>query len=104
MAYASGTIVSSRYRLTRVLGRGGMSVVYEAEDMFRCIPVAVKVIDDELRRDPEVRARFSREGRATKDLPTWFLANVHDVGVAENDAPYIVMDLLHGKDLGFPTV
>lgn len=100
MAYGLGEVVASRYRLLRVLGRGGMAVVYLADDQKLGRPVALKVVEDELRRDPEICARFSREARATKGLPTWFLVNVLDDGVAENGAPYLAMDYLYGKDLG----
>jgi eukaryotic-like serine/threonine-protein kinase len=100
LAYGLGTVVGSRYRLTRIRGRGGMAVVYQADDLHHGRPVAVKMLEDELRRDQEIRMRFAREGIATQGLPTSFLVNVLDAGVAQNDAPYVVMDFLHGKDLG----
>ncbi|MCH8046721.1 MAG: hypothetical protein IID44_23710 [Planctomycetes bacterium] len=52
------------YRLDRVLGRGGMGVVYEAWHTKLCRSVAVKVLSSELTRHPEAVTRFERELRA----------------------------------------
>jgi eukaryotic-like serine/threonine-protein kinase len=100
LAYGLGTVIASRYRLVRILGRGGMAIVYEAEDLERGGSVALKMLEDEVRRDPEIVARFAREGRATRDLPTEFLGKVHAEGCADNGAPFLVMNVLRGKDLG----
>src|SRR6266545_6386580 len=56
------------YRIERVLGRGGMSVVYEARELSLDRTVALKVLAPELAEDEEFRARFSRESRVAAAL------------------------------------
>src|SRR5690606_22846889 len=58
-----GKLVGGRYRITRVIGEGGMGIVYEAEQKLGSTvrKVAVKTLHSELSRDPSVTARFHRE-------------------------------------------
>jgi len=96
-----GTSLAGRYRLERLLGRGGMGAVYEAVNHLGK-HFAVKVILAEAgMASPEAKKRFVREARAASEI-----ASEHVVGVVDADAdpktgiPFIVMDLLTGMDLG----
>src|SRR3982074_3632811 len=57
----AGTMVADRYRIARVLGEGGMGVVYAAEHVLMRKEVALKVLHAEMCSMPEVVARFERE-------------------------------------------
>jgi hypothetical protein len=63
-----GRVIATRYRLTAQLGAGGMGSVWRAEHLTLGSPVAVKLIDDLIARDPGVRARFEREAQAAAAL------------------------------------
>jgi serine/threonine-protein kinase len=94
-----GALLDGRYRVERVIGRGGMAVVYEAThvDLGR---VAVKVLLAELCDSEVVRGRFAREARAAVKLEGQHVARVLDIGtLPESGAPYLVMEYLHGQDL-----
>lgn len=85
-------------RITGILGRGGMAEVFRAEDPLLGQSVAVKLIRPEHAGDPQIRARFLREGRILSALQSDHVIRIHRVG--ESDGfPYIVMELLEGSSL-----
>jgi serine/threonine protein kinase len=92
-----GQVLDGRYRITSVLGEGGMGVVYRAEQIGGPA-VAVKVLHDDLVDTPELRERFEREARALFALEHPNVLSVHDFGVASG-SPYLVMELLNGQPL-----
>src|SRR5512141_101529 len=67
-AGGTGPLLKNRYRLGRVLGRGGMCIVYQAWDAKLQRDVAIKRLEPPLNQDPRTRARFDREGRALARL------------------------------------
>jgi serine/threonine protein kinase len=97
----SGRTLGGKYRIVRVLGQGGMGVVYEAEAVEGAGPTrfAVKILDREWTRDTAVVARFAREGRAASAAANDHIVRVLDGGTEEG-CPYLVMELLDGQDLG----
>jgi serine/threonine-protein kinase len=98
-----GEIVGRKYRIIRLLGKGGMGEVYEAEDIATGVRVAVKLLlTDPARKDDEAARveRFHREARAASAIDTLHIAQVLDWGTDEaSAAPFMVMELLHGEDL-----
>jgi hypothetical protein len=92
-------IVGGRYRLERLLGGGGMAKVYRGVDLTLEREVAVKLINAELRADPEFDARFQREAKIASQLSDPHIIVVHDFGLDPAHGPYLVMELLQGRTL-----
>jgi serine/threonine protein kinase len=86
------------YTLLGVLGRGGMGVVYRAEDIHLKREVALKVMLAEAAADARAKARFLREARAQAKVEHEHVAVIHNVG-EEGGVPYLVMPLLKGMTL-----
>jgi serine/threonine-protein kinase len=94
----SGPLLKNRYRLGRVLGRGGMCIVYQAWDTRLQRDVAVKQLEPPLNQDPRTRARFDREGRALARLSHPNLVTLIDRGSTDNDE-YLVFEYIEGRSL-----
>jgi serine/threonine-protein kinase len=94
-----GTVVDGRYRLTRLLGEGGMGSVWAAWHLRMRKEVAIKVIRPDKAHDEDLRRRFLREARAACRVRHPNIVDVHDVLELEGGAPAIVMDLLEGRSL-----
>jgi serine/threonine-protein kinase len=87
-----------RYRIERELGRGSMSIVYEAFDPHINRRLAVKVLREHYARDLKSRQRFLREARSAGGLSHPNIVTVFDVGQHEG-LPYLVMERLRGRSL-----
>ena len=93
-----------QYRLTRLIGRGGMGEVWRAEHRMLARPAAVKLIrPDSLQGDTTARLaqlrRFEREARATAALRSVHSIDVYDFGITPDSSFYYVMELLEGQDM-----
>jgi serine/threonine protein kinase len=86
------------YRVLGELGRGGMGVVYRAEDLALRREVALKVMRPELAAHPVARARFLREARAQAAIEHDHIAVIHHI-VEFDGVPFLVMPLLKGLTL-----
>jgi eukaryotic-like serine/threonine-protein kinase len=95
---AEGTRLKDRYRLERLLGRGGMASVWLAEDEVLDRPVAIKLLSDTIASDPEFLARFRREARVAASLSHPNLIGVYDYAEGE-ERPYLVMEHVAGDNL-----
>lgn len=96
-----GDVIDEKYRLEGLVGHGAMGYVLSAWHLQLDEPVAVKFLLPELLRDDEARGRFEREARAAFKIRSEHVTRVLDVGrLPEGDQPFIVMELLEGKDLG----
>ena len=86
-----------RYRIVREVGRGGMGVVYEAQDdrLERTVAIKVLAVDD---ADEQTRERFLREARAAAALNHPNVVGIHDAGEIEG-RPYLVMEYVAGRSL-----
>src|SRR5262245_51664069 len=88
----------AHYRVLKVLGQGGMGIVFLAEDTQLQRPVALKVIRPEIGQTPSNRQRFLREARAMARVHSDHVVTVHQVGQV-GDACYLAMELLEGEPL-----
>ncbi|MFC8527019.1 protein kinase [Nocardia sp. NPDC057227] len=98
---AHGTRTGTRfgpYELRSVLGRGGMGEVYEAFDTVKNRTVAVKLLTEELARDPVYQVRFRRESQAAARLADPHVVPIHDWGVIDGTL-FLDMRLIAGIDL-----
>ena len=94
-----GEVLGRTYRIVRVLGEGGMARLYEAEHLRIDARYAVKVIHDDLSRDPDLLARFEREARAAARIHSEHVVRLVDVLRTQDNRPCLVTELLEGEDL-----
>jgi serine/threonine-protein kinase len=94
-----GEVLGERYELSRLLGAGGMGVVYEARHTVIGRRFAVKLLHPQHARQPAMLTRFQREARAAGSLENDHIAAAVDFGFAADGAPYLVMEQLEGEDL-----
>lgn len=91
-----------RYELAALIGEGGMGNVYRGLDTKTGRTVAVKVVNmpSDEEAGAKLRLRFMREVRAVSRIGHPNVVQVHDYGFSDDNTPYLVMELLDGKDLG----
>src|SRR5215467_15561662 len=94
-----GTVLGDAYRLTRLVGQGGIGPVYEGVQTRLNKRIAVKVMARELAASTEALARFRREAEVTSQLGHPHIVQVFDFGTAPGGEPYLVMEFLEGEDL-----
>ena len=87
------------YRVRSVLGRGGMSVVYQAENLRLSNVIALKVLAPELAADDVFRARFLEESRMAASLNHPNVIPIYDMG-SQDDLLYIAMRYVSGPTCG----
>jgi eukaryotic-like serine/threonine-protein kinase len=92
-------LVAGKYRLTELIGRGGMGSVWEGVHATLGTRVAVKFIDSDFADSDEARRRFENEARAAAALRTKHVVKVYDHGMMQDGRPYIVMEYLLGEPL-----
>jgi len=96
--FSEGSVVAGKYRITEEIGRGGMGVVYQAEDTKLARKVAIKVLPEVFTADPERLARFEREARVLASLNHPNIASIY--GVEEADGKrFLVLELVEGETL-----
>jgi eukaryotic-like serine/threonine-protein kinase len=95
----SGDVIAGKYRIVRVVGEGGMGIVYEARHARLGHRVAIKVLREKERQVDEFVQRFEREARAAARLKSPNTMRVHDVDQLDDGTPLMVMEFLEGVDL-----
>ena len=85
--------------MERMLGEGGMGMVVAATHLGLGTPVAIKFLHGQLAQNQQLLERFQREARASAQLRSEHVCRVSDVGMFDDGTPYIVMELLNGRDL-----
>lgn len=93
-----GQIFDRRYRIVRIIGVGGMAVVFEAVDTVMKRTVAVKMLKEEIAGDAQAVKRFINESRAVSMLSHPNIVSIYDVSVRD-DLKYIVMERVDGITL-----
>ncbi|HEU4408832.1 MAG TPA: protein kinase [Polyangiaceae bacterium] len=95
------TLFHGRYRVIRRLKAGGVGAVYEVVDEITGRRRALKIMLPAALESADLRARFAREARITGDVESDHIVQVFDAGVeAGSGAPFLVMELLRGEELG----
>jgi serine/threonine protein kinase len=98
-AFEQGSMIANgRYRIDKVLGRGGMGVVYLALDNRLNRSVAIKVISSALSRQPDLIARFEREAKVMASLNHPNIVQIHDYGDHEGRL-FLIMEHVEGTSL-----
>ena len=92
-------LISDKYRLDRLLGRGGMGAVYAGTHVDLDRPVAIKLLLSDFTADTDALERFRREARAAARLNHPNVADTHDYGLLPDGGAYIVMELVEGQTL-----
>jgi serine/threonine-protein kinase len=93
-------MVTPSVKLVRQLGEGGMGAVWVADHLALRTQVVVKFIASGLKGSKEAQERFSREAAAASQVKSPHVVQTFDHGITEDGVPYIVMELLEGRDLG----
>lgn len=88
-----GRRVGGRYQLQERIGRGGLGVVYRADDDRLGRTVAVKLLNDQVADDPAAIQRLENEARTTAGLTSQHVVQVYDFGT-DDGRPYLVMEYL----------
>jgi len=101
-AFSTGELVAGRFRIVRIIGRGGMGEVYEAVDLVLQQPVALKTIRSEVAGDPATRALFFRELNLARRVAHRNVCRTHELWRDESSPQrvFLTMELLEGESLG----
>lgn len=95
-----GTLIDSRYRISGLLGSGGMGTVYSALDLELDRPVAIKILHKQYSdNNDEQIERLKREAQALSQIDHKNVIRVFSMGIGPESLPYLVMELLQGETL-----
>jgi serine/threonine-protein kinase len=97
-SFVAGTTLGGRYRLTGLLGRGGMGEVYKAEDLKLNQTVALKFLPEDFAKDKAALERFYGEVRTARRVSHPNVCRVFDIGEVEG-AHFLSMEFIDGDDL-----
>jgi serine/threonine-protein kinase len=97
-SFLAGTVLNERYRVTGLLGRGGMGEVYKAEDLKLNQTVALKFLPEHFAEDPAAHERFFGEVRTARQVSHPNVCRVFDIGEVDG-AQFLSMEFIDGDDL-----
>src|SRR5262250_2721099 len=92
-------VIIGQYRVTGLIGQGGMGAVYAAEHSLLGRPAAIKVLLPELSQNQDIVMRFFNEARAATAIRNPGIVEIYDFGWTPDGAAYIVMERLEGETL-----
>ncbi len=98
-ALSKDSLIAGKYRIVGEIGRGGMGVVYKAEDIKLRRTVALKFLPAQWTADPDARERFVHEAQAASALDHPNICNVHEIEETEDGRIYIAMACYEGESL-----
>ena len=93
-----GKVLDNRYKIVKVIGKGGMAIVFEALDLAMKRVVALKVLKDDVAKDPQSIKRFVNESKAISMLSHQNIVSIYDISI-KGDLKYIVMERVEGITL-----
>ena len=93
-----GQVFDRRYKIIKIIGVGGMAVVFEAQDLVMKRTVAVKMLKDDIANDEQSVKRFINESKAVSMLSHPNIVSIYDVSV-KDDLKYLVMERVSGISL-----
>ncbi len=96
--FQEGQIIANKYRIKEVVGRGGMGVVYKAEDIILKRCVALKFLRSEFLVDPEAKSRFLLEAQVSASIDHPHICPVYEIN-EEHGRTFIVMPFIEGESL-----
>jgi hypothetical protein len=96
--YPPGTLLAGRYRIVTMLGRGGMGVVFLADDLRLGHPVALKFLPATLASDPRRLQQFHNEVRHSRQISHSNVCDVYDIGDVDGHL-FLSMEYVEGRDL-----
>jgi tetratricopeptide (TPR) repeat protein len=103
MDLAPGTLLAGRFRIERLLGVGGMGVVYRAQDESLGVPVAIKLLRPEIAQRPDAFERFRQELLLARQVSSPHVVRIHDIArheFAGGETRWLIsMDLIDGEPL-----
>ncbi len=94
-----GDVIAGKFRIERMLGQGGMGIVFAAHHLHLGRTVAIKLLLPAALEHEELVARFANEARSASRIQSEHVARVLDVGTLGTGEPYMVMEYLEGLDL-----
>jgi serine/threonine protein kinase len=94
-----GKVLDGRYEIEKVLGEGGMGLVYKARHTTLGKPLAIKVLKSEVSKDAEIVQRFRQEAQSATAIGNHHIIDISDFGVLSDGSTYFVMEFLDGISL-----
>lgn len=94
-----GTTIDGRFTVRRIIGRGGMGIVYEGLQVGLDAPVAIKVLHEHFASEPGALKRFHSEALIASSIAHKNVVTVHAFGLLPAGAPYLVMEYVDGITL-----
>jgi len=94
-----GRVIDGRYRITELIGEGGMGSVFAADQLKLERPVAIKIVRPEYAGNAELARRFAREAMVTSRIEHPNVISAIDYGTLEDGSAYLTMQLVRGKGL-----
>jgi serine/threonine-protein kinase len=94
-----GQVLDGRYKIEKVLGEGGMGLVYKAVHTTLGKPLAIKVLRPEVSKNEEIVARFRQEAQSASAIGNQHIIDISDFGTLQDGSTYFVMEFLGGRSL-----